>query len=633
MNNLCPFSPGFCHLLTEFHLIRPFWLLALIPYALLLVLMLRNKLAQGNWTNLCDTALLPFLLQEKAINQNRLPLITASAAALLTIFALAGPTWNRLPSPAFRNVSALVIVLNLNSTMDAADIKPSRLIKARYKISDILKQRKDGQTALLVYAGDAFTVTPLTDDTNTIDSQLSALTTEIMPVQGNNTSLALEKAVELCKQAGLQKGQILLITDAVDMNNALDSVKKLGDFQLSVLGVGTNDGAPVALADGGFMKNSQGSIVVSKLDVDELATLAQAGHGIYQTITANDDDIRTLLTHFDKPVSMQSEDKSEVILDQWNDKGSWLLLLVIPLIAFSFRKGLICLAVLLLLPLPENSYAFEWQDLWQSRDRQGQQAYNDGKYEQAAQLFENQDWKAAAQYKAGKYEQAINSLKPEQTANSFYNQGNALAQSGQLDEALKAYKKALEKNPNDTDAKYNKDLVEKELEKQKQKQDKKQDNKQQQSKQDTSQNNQGGQSEQSEKGKNQDQNSDKQSSEKQQSPENQQQNEADKGNESKEQTEQKQHEKKEQTEEQLSKQKTEQAKNQAQQKAEEQKKQTDQQEKAISDQTAESQATEEMQQANKQWLKRIPDDPAGLLKRKFKYQYGQRNQSANEGAW
>ena len=489
--------------LAEFHFIRPYWLLAIIPYVVIVVLMLRNKLSQGNWSAVCDAELLPYLLQEKAVNQSRWPLTTGAFAALLVIIALAGPTWQRLPSPVFRNESALVIALDLSRSMDAEDIKPSRLIRARYKIADILKQRKDGQTALLVYAGDAFTVTPLTDDTETIDSQLSALTTDIMPSEGNNTEFVLEKAVELFKQAGLQKGQILLVTDGVNLDKTLAAVKALDGYTLSILGVGTADGAPIALPEGGFLKDEQGTIVIPKLNASDLAKLAQAGKGVYQTITANDADIQTLLSTIDQPVQQQGKENKNLLLDQWEDKGPWVLLLVLPLAALSFRKGLLCFALLLLLPLPKNSYAFEWQDLWQSKDQQAQQAYKNNQFEQAAKLFENPDWKAAAHYKAGEYDKALENLKNNQSALSAYNQGNALAQSGQLEQAIKAYEKALTINPDDNDAKYNKELVEKELEKQKQEQqqNKKQDDKQQQSKQDSQQGKEGDKSEKSEEQK------------------------------------------------------------------------------------------------------------------------------------
>jgi len=599
--------------LAEFHFIRPYWLLAVLPYLAILVLMLRNKLSQGNWSAVCDAALLPYLLQEKAVNQSRWPITAGAIAALLAIIALAGPTWERLPSPVFRNDSALVIALDLSRSMDAADIKPSRLIMARYKIADILKQRKDGQTALLVYAGDAFTVTPLTDDTETIDSQLSALNTDIMPSQGSNTASALEKTVELFKQAGLQKGRILLVTDGVDMDKTLAAVKTLDKYQLSILGVGTDDGAPIALPEGGFLKDERGNIVVPKLNSSDLKKLAQAGNGVYQTITANDADIQTVLASMDRSVQQQGKQNDNLLLDQWADKGPWLLLLALPLAALTFRKGLLCFALLLILPLPKNSYALGWQDLWQTQDQQAQQAYKKQDYAKAAEQFGNPDWKAAAQYKAGEYDKALESLKSSKSASGAYNQGNALAKAGQLEEAIKAYEKALAMNPNDADAKHNKEVVEKELEKQKQeqqKQDQQKKDDKQQSKGDSEKNKEGEQSEKSDEQKQSEQKPEQKpeqkQSDQQQSEEKQQQ---DKAEEKKPEAE-----KPQQAEQGKDEAKKEQAKQQAPVKAE---------------------PTDEQQQANEQWLKRIPDDPAGLLKRKFKYQYGQRGRQerGDTGGW
>lgn len=586
--------------ISDFHFIRPYWLLAVIPYLAVLALMLRNKLAQGNWSAVCDAELLPYLLQEKAVKQNRWPLTAGAIAALLVIIALAGPAWERLPSPVFRNNSALVIVLDLSLSMDAADIKPSRLTMARYKIADILKQRKDGQSALLVYAGDAFTVTPLTDDTETIDSQLPALNTDIMPSQGSNTALALEKAVELFKQAGLQKGRILLVTDGVDVDKTLATVKSLDSYQLSILAVGTVDGAPIALPGGGFVKDRRGDIVLPKLNSSELIQLAQAGNGVYQTLTANDSDIQNLLATLNQSVQQQGKANDNLLLDQWADQGPWLLLLVLPLAALTFRKGLLCFALLLILPLPKNSYALGWQDLWQSKDQQAQQAYKKQDFAKAAEQFENPDWKAAAYYKAGDYGKALENLKDSKSA---YNKGNALAQAGQLEQAIKAYEKALAINPNDSDAKYNKEVVEKALEKQQNqpKGDK------QQSKDDSQQSKEGDRSEPQNPDQNQaeqrpEQKPEQKQSEQQQSAENQQQNTAEEK-------------------------KTDAEKNQQNQ----QNKDVAKKEQA----PINAQPPNEQQQANEQWLKRIPDDPAGLLKRKFKYQYGQRgNQTRGDaGDW
>ncbi|WP_020158791.1 MULTISPECIES: vWA domain-containing protein [Methylobacter] len=602
--------------LADFHFIRPYWLLALIPYGVLLVLMLRSKLRQGNWSAVCDAALLPYLLQEKAVRQSRWPLTAGAVAAFLAIIALAGPAWERLPAPVFRNDSALVIALDLSRSMDAADIKPSRLIRARYKIADILRQRKDGQTALLVYAGDAFTVTPLTDDTETIASQLEALNTNIMPTQGSNTAVVLEKAQELFRQAGLQKGQLLLVTDGVDVDETLPAVKSLGSYQLSILGVGTAEGAPIALPAGGFLKDEQGDIVVTRLNVDELTKLAQAGHGIYQSITADDSDIDTLLAALDQPIKEQGAEKKDGLLDQWQDKGPWILLLVLPLAALTFRKGLLCWAMLLLLPLPKNSYALDWPDLWRTKDQQAQQAFRQGDYGTAAQLFENPDWKAAAQYKAGQEE--FGTMKTPKTATGFYNQGNVLAKSGRYEEALSAYDEALKRSPDKKlaeDAKANKEIVKKALEKQKQQQNQQkqqnQDDKQQQSK-DDSQQKDSDQADQSGDQQKPDDESDRQPSDK---PPPKDQQPPNKPEQEKQDAEK-------------SRQPGQQDKGEAQQQA------------AQKPDESPVETKDEATQASEQWLNRIPDDPAGLLKRKFLYQYGQqerqpdrKKRSNSEAAW
>ena len=210
-----------------------------------------------------------------------------------------------------------------------------------------------------------------------------------------------------------------------------------------------------------------------------------------------------MLANVDRSVQQQGKQNDNLLLDQWADKGPWLLLLVLPLAALTFRKGLLCFALLLILPLPKNSYALGWQDLWQTKDQQAQQAYKKQDFAKAAEQFENPDWKAAAHYKAGEYDKALENLKNSKSDSSAYNQGNALAKAGQLEEAIKAYEKALAVNPNDGDAKHNKEVVEKELEKQKQEQ--KQQNQQkddkQQSKDDSQQNKDGEQSEKSDEQK------------------------------------------------------------------------------------------------------------------------------------
>tara|TARA_R110002074_G_scaffold402342_1_gene608085 strand:+ start:14983 stop:16758 length:1776 start_codon:yes stop_codon:yes gene_type:complete len=588
--------------LADFHFIRPYWLLALLVLAVFVLLSLKNKLNQSNWAEVCDAELLPYILQDKPSPQSRWLFGGLSLAAVLAIIALAGPTWERLPSPAFRNDAALVIALDLSQSMYASDIKPSRLVRARYKIADILRQRKDGLSALVVYSGDAFTVTPLTHDTATIESQLSSLSPNIMPSSGKNTAAALTQAVELLQQAGQQQGSILLISDGVNK----DSIEQLANisaaYRLSVLGVASNEGAPVKLAGGGFLKDTDGNILVPKLDRSTLALLASKGKGVYTTISDNDSDVNRLLADLDRPQLDGASSQNNGLIDQWDEQGVWLLLLILPLAALSFRKGILVFLLVLILPMPQTSYAFGWQDLWATKDQQAQQAFKNKQFEQAVEQFQSTEWKAAAQYKAGLYQHAAEALKPIETADGFYNQGNALAKAGQLKEAKQAYEKSLKLKPNDEDALYNLKLVEEALQKQQQNQDQNQQNKEQQD------NQQPGESDQQ-----QQQSGEQPSQDAQQDPQ-----QSDDGDKETDQSEQQ----KQAAEQESDKQADEHAQSQSQ---------TEPSEQPAEEDAAEQAATptgpmDENEQANEQLLNRIKDDPAGLLKRKFKYQYGQRRQ-------
>ncbi|MDO8844720.1 VWA domain-containing protein [Methylicorpusculum sp.] len=597
----------------EFHFIRPWWLLALLPWFGILIGVIKRKLAKGNWTSVCDEALLPFILKDKPIPSSRIPLMTGALAGLLTVVALAGPTWERMPSPVFRNDSGLVIALDLSRSMDANDITPSRLIRARFKIADILNRRKDGQTALLVYAGDAFTVTPLTNDTNNIASQLSALTTDIMPEQGSRADLAVKNAVALLNQAGLQQGHVLLITDEVDTAQFSAVKAALGEYKLSVLGVGTAEGAPIKAPEGGFLKDNQGKLIVPQLNAADLAGLAKQGSGVYETITANDSDSDRLLVFFDSHLQSETAQKSDLMLNQWREMGPYLLLLILPLAALSFRKGLLSICLVLMLPWPKTSEAFEWQDLWKTKDQQAQQAFRNQQYDEAASQFDQSDWKAAAHYRAGQYEEALESLKDTNELKGLYNKGNALARLGRFDEAIKAYDEVLKRNPDHEDAKHNKELVEKAKEQQQnqpQDQQENKDDKQQNSEKESKPDKNGDASENSE---------DKSPSSDSKQPEEQQKNEQEQQQQQSSDSEQ---------------QNKDHQNDKAAEESEAESKQNEDQTKPDEKPAEEASGKDEAELANEQWLKRIPDDPSGLLKRKFKYQYGQRGrQPVNKDEW
>lgn len=621
-----------------FHFIRPYWLLALVPFCGLFWRMMILKANSGLWQSVCDDELLPHVLIDRPLQHKRWPLVLYGLSGVLVIIALAGPTWERLPVPVFRNDSALVIALDLSRSMDATDIKPSRLERARFKITDILRRRKDGQTALIVYAGDAFVVTPLTDDTETIRSQLPALTTGMMPVQGSRTIAAVKEAVQLLKQAGLNQGAVLLVTDGIDEQATIESVQglKQAGYSLSVLGVGTAKGAPIPLPQGGFFKNRAGTIVIPSLRQKSLRDVAAAGGGIYQMMQQDNVDLDALDLVFDQRASSGDAAEGSSQIDQWYEAGSWLLLILLPIAALSFRRGYLLVIVLCIVPIPK-SHALEWQDLWTTADQQGYRAYQSGDSKGAAESFQNSEWKAAAQYQAKQYQQALETLEGVQSSHGIYNKGNTLAQLGRYQDAIDAYDQALTLEPENDDARTNKAAVEELLqqqEQQEQKQDKSDQDKQDSDSESSDESKSGdpGEDEANKDNDQQSKPSDQNNPDQSQEPTDSESQPQSETGESEESQEEKMNEGEDSEEDQAS---LDAAKQAEAEQAEKDQQETGE-EKAISKvPEASEQPLDEASQANEQWLRRIPDNAGGLLKRKFQYQYRQRSQrSAGDAeAW
>jgi Ca-activated chloride channel family protein len=459
--------------LSDLHLLRPLWLLALIPSIALIAALWRGHLRKNDWQQVIDADLLAALSDHSpAQQQRRWPLTLIALAWLLAIVALAGPTWQRLPQPVYQQQEALVIVLDLSPSMYATDAKPSRLVQARREIRDVLRLRakQGGSTGLIAYAGDAYVVTPLTEDTRTIELLLPSLDPGIMPLPGNNPLLALQRAEQLIRDAQVDQGHILLITDGIPKSDfdALSQFNRSRHHRLSILGVGSDSGAPIPLPRGGFLKNNRGDVIIAKFNQRTIKDWSKRAKVRYRHSHFSDADVESLLEPplAERAIKQQATELSQRF-DSWRDLAPWLALALLPLAALAFRRGWLLglLLVFTLQPAPP-AYAFSWQDLWFNDNQQGQRALGEEDAERAASLFKDDQWRGVARYQDGDYEGAAEEFARQDSSQSNYNRGNALAMQGDLEAAIKAYDRALTLDPDNQDAAQNKRQVEELLEQQ-----------------------------------------------------------------------------------------------------------------------------------------------------------------------
>ena len=625
----------------DFHFLRPVWLIG-VPLTLLLGFFLVKVKRSTLWEDVIPAQMLEALRVSGGKSGKRRKWLIPFCLAIACL-AAAGPTWKKIPVPTTQAQHALIILLDLSPSMLATDLVPDRLTRAKYKLIDILRSREDGQTALIAYAGSPHRVAPLTDDVSTIEALLPALTPSTMPTQGSATESAVELAAEMFQSAGVLSGDILLITDGVapEAQRSISSILN-GKHRLSILGVGTIEAVPIPRPEGGFLSDNRGEIILTELNRDELQILAGFNRGRYVEIQPDGSDIAYLLQ--EQPVlPAEAEAQFETLYDSWEDIGYYLVLLLLPIAAYSFRSGLIFCLPILILPMafsPQKAQAFEWQDLWLTPDQQGAAALENGDPATAADKFKDPEWAAYARLLEEDYEAASTTLETSEkkpTARAHYNHGNALALNSELEEAISAYDKALELDPDMEDAKHNKSVVEEllkqqENQEQEQNQDQNQDNNsddQQDSDQSENDQDSEGQDESDSENEDESESKSESESESEQSEDEQSDSEQSEGDESEngqpdseqsdspEENPDQQYQNtngqdpEDQNEDETEEPQEESAGNEPSDSEEQES------EQELAQQAEAEETPEELTPASEQWLRGIPDDPSGLLRRKF----------------
>ena len=456
------------------HWLRLYWLLAVPLLAGLLWQLWHREKRAGRWQLLLPPAFHAALLSGGRGRASRLPWIALGLAWLLALLALLGPSWQRLEQSNLKPADPLVILLELTPQMLASDTPPNRLEQAKRKLLDLLQARRDAQTAIVVFAGSAHTLVPLSDDLATSRNLLESLTPSIMPEPGRRADLALDKALQLLEQGGQGQGRILLIGSGLDQQERLGISQTLGDsdLRLHMLGIGSAEGAPIVQENGALLKDAQGAILIPRLDSADLARFARQIGGRYRQASLDDRDLHDLGL-LATPQQLRS-DGEQTRLQAWADQGHWLLLPLLLLAACAGRRGWLFCLPLLMLGMPQTSYAFSFDDLWWRADQQGQRLLEAQRPAEAAARFEDPQWQGLALFQAGDYPAAAERFARGDNAVAHYNRGNALARSNELEAALEAYSQALELQPDLLPAQKNKALIEQLLQQSQQEQDQQQ---------------------------------------------------------------------------------------------------------------------------------------------------------------
>ena len=458
----------FMNTLQEFHFIRPWWLLGLVVIPVIFFFRYRNTQQRSGWDKVISRDLLSVLIPTAGIHSlHRWIEFVTLGLFVIAIVAVAGPTWQRVPSPTEYVQDDLVVILDLSYSMYVEDIKPSRLIRAKQKIVDLLENRSEGHTALIVYSSTAHVVTPLTTDNDTIQHLMSSLEPRMMPEYGSNIDDALSRAVDLIEQGSHSNGRILLITDGIETLN-LGSYEWSHETPIHVIGVGTAEGGAIPQVDlegnVSYLRDQRENLIIASMNQNRLARLATLSGGTYHDIDISESDIQQFFSIAWDSIRERLVD-DERTFDQWYDVGYLLLIPLVLGAMFAIRRGVIVVIVLCLF-VAEDSYANWFTDLWKNSDQKGSELLEKGEFDLAEQAFEDPEWRAIAQYRQQKYNQAAEYFDSSDSVRSLYNYGNTLALQGEIAEAINTYNKVLEQDSNHEDAKFNRDLLEQWLQQQ-----------------------------------------------------------------------------------------------------------------------------------------------------------------------
>jgi Ca-activated chloride channel family protein len=450
--------------LAALHFLRPYWLWLFVAVPVIYFASVFRDDVRARWRRYIDPELLEHLIVSRKDRWRFRPIHMICLLIGLGALALGGPSWKKEQPPFTEDKAPLVIALDLSQTMDAIDLSPTRLERAKLKLRDLLHVRDGGRTALFVYAGSTHMVLPFTTDESLLDLYLDSLATGLMPVAGKNSTVVLQAVQEYLKDEQVP-GTILFVTDGIEPQ-AVPTLRRFTaqpdqKDDIIVMGIGTSQGGPVRVSSNRFLTSSSGARIYTKLDVNALRSLSSIDIPA-TTLTLNNDDILWIQRHIQHHSESVQQQNAKT---RWIDEGYWLTIPIAGIALFWFRRGWTVrwtsavLAVAFIAPGSGMQSHFSWMDLWLTPNQQGRYYFEKKDYRKAADHFEDPLWKGLALVRSNDYEEALNAFALSDSAESWYDQGNALVYLARYPEAVEAYQQALTRRPGWSEAQQNMELA------------------------------------------------------------------------------------------------------------------------------------------------------------------------------
>ncbi|WP_152287703.1 VWA domain-containing protein [Flavicella marina] len=429
-------------LFEDFHFLRPHFLWLLIPLGILLLLLIVSRKEEVKWKKEIPLHLRPFMIQKG--NQSKVVLwkLVLYLIVAIGMIGLSGPTWSKIEIPGKTLETPMVIVLDLSQSMMAADIQPSRLERAKFKIMDLLKENPGARVALVGFSGTAHVILPLTNDYSLIDSHINQLSPSVMPFYGSDLNAGIEKAIELTNVTEAPATIVVFSDDFTDESFAyFNEILQKTNSKFEIFPVNTLTGSTIPIGKSNrLMKDSKGENVHSKLNEDVLQKMNSLAGIRVNYLTLDNSDVALVAKKIKD--HLKFTDKAEEKEDDWEDQGLFFIIPFTLIILIYFRKGMAIYFLLIIFTSCSN--VDDYKDLWFTKDYQGQLAFDNSNFDAAAKLFENPLRKGVAYYKAGNYDEAIRAFSKDSSAEGMYNLGLSYYKNGDYAAAALAFGKTIE---------------------------------------------------------------------------------------------------------------------------------------------------------------------------------------------